>query len=154
MAAKSGALSGGIPVVIGVVILVAIVFYIGNLPGASPSTTISTTPTTLSQTNQSATLAVNLQEEINDSTAKGFLVNQSEFYSSSASQCSLELIDGCDNNEPSQFICVNQNYSSQISTQRMNIYSSSEVCPDFMLAGTLSCALQGNYCVVMRSGPG
>ena len=97
------------------------------------------------------TAAENLQQELNNSSQDGFSLNQTVFYSTSPSQCSRQQITGCDNNEPSQFICVNSQYANLVMSQYHLIYSRPTICPEFYAAGDLSCGTVQNYCVVLNS---
>ncbi len=99
--------------------------------------------------NITANESVNLTEELNSSAKAGFKLTQVMFYANSSSVCSKQLISPCDNNEPSQFICVNQNYATQVSAQHSSIYSSREICPMFYMVGSVTCGLDNNYCVVL-----
>jgi hypothetical protein len=96
----------------------------------------------------SITIAVNLTQELNNSATQGFALNRSRFYATSASDCSRQLISWCDNNVPSQFICVNQQSVGVVSSQYKSAHSTPTACPDFILAGSVSCGLVNNYCVV------
>jgi hypothetical protein len=87
---------------------------------------------------------------ISNATGSGFQMNATMLVANYSSQCVLQQISFCDNNEPSQFVCVNQAYSSNVSAQYHKIYSGrAEACPEFVLAGKISCAVSGNYCIVV-----
>lgn len=102
-----------------------------------------------SNTAASGTLSAVAQNAIINSTAKGFHITPQMIASNSSSQCALQLTTFCDNNEPSQFVCVNTAYSSNVSAQYQKIYSGKgQACPQFLLAGRLSCAVSGGYCTV------
>ena len=98
-----------------------------------------------------ATIAVNLQQELNNSALAGFTLNQTVFYSNSSFGCSKLLIVYCDNNVPSQFICVNQKYSALVLSQYNQTHQVRQACPMFLMAGTVSCGVSDNYCVVTES---
>ncbi len=100
-----------------------------------------------------ATIAVSLQQELNNSVLAGFTLNQTVFYSNSSLDCSRQLISYCDNNVPSQFVCVNQRYSALVSSQYNLTHKNLQACPMFLMAGTVSCGVQDGYCVVMESSP-
>ena len=107
---------------------------------------------TSNSTYQNGTLVVSLAQELNNSAGAGFTLNRSIFYAASSPVCSKELISGCDNNEPSQFVCINSRYSGALSGQYKGIYANSgRVCPEFLEAGNVYCGTLGNYCVVYRS---
>ena len=99
------------------------------------------------------TEAVNLTQELNNSASAGFSLLANKFHANSASECSKQRISPCDNNMPSQFICVNQQYADQISGQYISIYTTPQACPQFLEAGTISCGLDDGYCVVTYQGP-
>ena len=125
----------------------------GTISNPTPivnSTVNSTTaPPNITITNSSPIVLENLPEELNNSAQNGFDVNASIFAATSASQCSIRHITACDNNVPAQFICVNSNYSSEITAQYGSIYNNSrQACPLFMMAGTLSCGVASSSCVV------
>jgi hypothetical protein len=101
-------------------------------------------------TSGNGTVAVNLTQELKNSAASGFTLNESMFHANSSSECSRELISSCDNNVPSQFICVNQRYAGVVSSQYKTIYSKPTACPQFLMAGNVSCGLVSNYCAVVR----
>lgn len=103
---------------------------------------------------QSNTIAVNLTQELKNSAKAGFILNESMFYANSGSECSRQLISQCDNNEPDQFICVNQQYSGAVSSQYGSAYPAPVACPMFLMAGNVSCGLAGNHCVVVHQGFG
>lgn len=104
----------------------------------------------------SASIAVNLTSELNNSRASGYNFTSNEFAANSPAQCSLSLITRCDNNVPSQFICINieynQTYSSQTSKINSNL-SSGYACPEYVLAGIVSCGISQGDCVVLKSPP-
>lgn len=109
-------------------------------------------PVTQSNNNTSGnkTIAVNLTQELKNSAASGFTLNASMFYASSSSECSKEQISSCDNNVPSQFICVNQQYAVIVSSQYNSLYSTPVACPQFFMAGNISCSIVDNYCTVVK----
>ena len=100
-----------------------------------------------------ATIAVNLTMELNNSEQAGFNLVQSMFYVNSSSECSKQLISACDNNVPSQFICINGLYSENVSSQYQRIYTTPQACPMFLMVGNLSCGIASNYCVVLDQKP-
>jgi hypothetical protein len=92
----------------------------------------------------------NAQNEIANASVSGFEITSQMLASDNSSQCSLEQISFCNNNEPSQFVCVNQRYAANVSTQRVLMYAGrGEACPEFMLAGRLSCTSSAGYCTVV-----
>lgn len=97
-------------------------------------------------------VAVNLIAELNNSRNAGYNFTANEFAANTSSQCSLSLITPCDNNVPSQFVCINSAYSEIYTTQSNQIYSNfssgGHACPLFLLAGLVSCGTQDGYCVV------
>src|SRR5271170_3040364 len=64
------------------------------------------------QTN--ATVAVNLEQEMNNTSQNGIILNASVFSSNYPAYCTLIQIGQCNNNEPSQFICVNSQFAGQV----------------------------------------
>lgn len=86
---------------------------------------------------------------LNASKADGFVFSRQMFVSNSSSGCVLVQISACDNNVPSQFACLNQSYYQAYLGQRQAVFSRQpQVCPQYMLAGTLSCVSVGGYCEV------
>ena len=56
------------------------------------------------------------------------------------------LIAYCDNNAPSQFICINSAYLSKF-PHRTNSSGSVVVCPmAIYMAGSINCSCRSNYC--------
>jgi hypothetical protein len=97
------------------------------------------------------TVTVNtVAQELEESAGAGFILNSSAFQANSQAECSRILISPCDNNEPSQFICVNQQYAEAVSSQYKSIYTKQTACPEFLMAGTVSCGLIDDYCVVVQ----
>ncbi len=92
------------------------------------------------------TEAVNLTQELNNSAAEGFNLTVDMFSANSSSECSKELISPCDNNVPTQFICINQRFVGVVSSQRPPVRGA---CPMFMMAGDIYCGLDDGFCVVM-----
>ncbi len=140
--------------VIGVLIVGIIVFLVLVLYYPGPTAVHNASTTSVlggGAPPANATVAVTMQQELNNSAQAGFNIGQSELYSTSASRCSRELISACDNNVPSQFVCVNAQYASQVQLQYQSIYANPEVCPQFLMAGTVSCGIAQDYCVVQRS---
>ena len=130
-------------VITAVVLILAVTFLMyrgGELSVLTPSN------------NSSGTVAVNLAQELQNSAQAGFNLNESMFYASSLSECSMQQISQCDNNAPNQFICVNQQYNATVSSQYRNIYSTPAECPMYIMEGNVSCGLVGNYCAVMHQG--
>lgn len=114
---------------------------------------ISSTYATTNSTNVSVgAVAVNLTAELNNSRNAGYNFTVNEFAADTSSQCSLSLITPCNNNVPSQFVCINSTYSEIYAAQSNQIYSNftfgRHVCPLFLLAGLVSCGTQDGYCVV------
>lgn len=104
-------------------------------------------------TSGNETVAVGLAQELNNSAQAGFSLDEAMFYASSSSGCSKQRISQCDNNVPSQFICINQQYAGNVSSQYDEIYAKPGACPEFLLAGSVYCGLDGGYCVVLHQGP-
>lgn len=89
---------------------------------------------------------------LNASGADGFNFTQQMFVSNSSSGCVLARISACDNNAPSQFACLNSGYYQAYLGQRQAAFSKQpQVCPQYLLAGTLSCVSSGGYCEVNLS---
>lgn len=95
------------------------------------------------------TVAADISQELNYSAQDGFNLSMGTFRAGSASDCVKELAGRCDNNVPSQHICINQQYAALFASQYKEIYPRPVPCPLFMMAGTLSCGLDGGYCVVV-----
>ncbi len=110
----------------------------------------STTPNVITRHSE-----IGVGAELNNSIAAGFTVNLTTFYVISGSQCVRESISYCNNNEPSQFVCINSRYSGKFTAQRSKIYSNkSRACPLFVLAGNISCTAENYYCAVTDTYPG
>ncbi|MDE1860409.1 MAG: hypothetical protein KGH72_01700 [Candidatus Micrarchaeota archaeon] len=133
------------------IITIFIIFYLVGSAQQSTSTTTSNASSSSSTTVNQTIVAVSAQQEVQNAEKNGFTVNQSVFNATSASQCYLQLISGCDNNVPNQFICPNMAYKVELSQQYSLTYPKAEICPDYMLAGKLGCALQNGRCVVQES---
>jgi hypothetical protein len=120
------------------------------VPGAiynCPNEPVNSTP---NNTSRNGTVAVTLFQEVNNSIAAGFNLSKSAFHANSSSECSLQLIGPCDNNIPSQFICINRQYNRTVSSQYGAIYTMHpRACPEFFMTGTVSCGLVNNSCVVI-----
>ncbi len=102
--------------------------------------------------NNTTYVAVNLSSEITNSGLAGYNFTQNDFSVSSPSQCVRVLISNCDNNNPSQFLCINGAYKSSYEQQHADLsFNESGFCPEYILAGYISCAMQSNYCVVTRN---
>jgi hypothetical protein len=54
---------------------------------------------------------------------------------------------------PSQFICINKQYAGTVSSQHGSVYPTPRACPEFLLAGSVYCGLDNNYCVVFEQEP-
>jgi len=94
----------------------------------------------------------NLVAALNASRAYGFNLTQGMFRSNSSSECVLVRVSFCDNNVPSQFACINSDYYQDYIGQRQAAFSGQgEICPQYLLAGTISCASAGGYCEVVPS---
>lgn len=98
----------------------------------------------------STVVAVNLSSELNNSLAQGFNFTAGDFQSTSTAACVRALITGCDNNNPSQFVCLNSSaYNNAYLPQEQNNTSNkAHACPEYMLAGVVGCASVNDYCVV------
>lgn len=83
------------------------------------------------------------QNETQRAEQNGYTIGSSAFSCSSTSQCVRVLITQCDNNNPSQFICINSAYLNKFNNMTKN---GSVICPQYMLAGVISCACASNYC--------
>ncbi len=103
------------------------------------------------QPNSTVVVAADLQLELNSSLHYGFALNASAFASYNASGCSLQLVSGCNNNVPSQFVCVNSAYAGEVAGQYANIYRQPRVCAAYFMEGTLGCAVSSGYCVVTKA---
>ena len=85
----------------------------------------------------------------------GFKANTTMLMANNSSQCYLQLVSQCNNNEPSQFVCINQDYRAQAAAELKSLYeNSTRACPEFMLSGHISCAVVDGYCTVTRSASG
>lgn len=104
-------------------------------------------------TSNATRVAVNFSFELNDSQQAGYALNQTIFRVNSQSECSIELIAYCNNNVPTQFICVNSAHAFYVAAQYNQTHSVHQACPQYFEAGTLGCAVQGNYCVVTSTNP-
>jgi hypothetical protein len=150
--------SNSVIIVAALFIVAVIILFVLTMPqtppGASPYSSANAT-TTINGTAPNDTLvAVNLTQELNNSAQNGFQLNSSQFYSTSSAQCTRESISGCNNNVPSQFICVNSQYAGAVASQHQTIYATPTVCPDFLMAGYVSCVAVQGYCEVASSQMG
>ena len=57
---------------------------------------------------RNGTVAADISQELNYSAQDGFNLSMGTFRAGSASDCVKELAGRCDNNVPSQHICINQ----------------------------------------------
>ncbi len=89
--------------------------------------------------------------ELTTATNYSFKINDTMLISSFAAQCSLQLVAPCNNNEPSQFVCVNLQYASNMEVQYQSIYPNRSICPAFQVEGKLSCGITYNHCVVTQT---
>jgi len=97
----------------------------------------------------SGAMPANVENSIGNATASGFHITPQMAAANSSSQCSLQQVTFCDNNEPSQFVCVNQAYASNVNAQYKLIYAGrGQACPEFVLAGHISCTISAGYCAV------
>lgn len=104
-----------------------------------------------SNNTNSTYIAVNLTQELNNSYAAGFNLTKGDFQSNSSLACVRALIDKCDNNNPSQFVCLNSSaYNQSYLPQKNASNSTGYACPQYFLAGVVGCATQNNYCVVVH----
>lgn len=128
--------------------------YICGVPsyGCAMLGAIYNCPLMPANTMGNATVAVGLEHELKNSASEGFNLNSTLFRANMPSDCSLQLISQCDNNVPSQFICVNSVYSAQVRSQYAALYNGkSHICPMYVAFGNVSCGLEQGYCVVTDS---
>lgn len=119
-------------------------------PGPGPChCPISATNMTNSTANSTMNTTLSVMQQINYSSAYGFTLSQNMFHANSSSQCLLESISACNNNMPSQYVCANSQYANTIQAQYREVYSSPTVCPQFFMAGRISCSVTNNYCTVV-----
>jgi hypothetical protein len=93
---------------------------------------------------QSANSVYSYQNESQRAAQNGYALNGSTFSCRFGYQCTKVLITRCDNNNPSQFVCINSAYLADFSN--MSRTNGSVVCPQYLLAGTISCECASNYC--------
>lgn len=98
-----------------------------------------------------ATIVVNLTAELNNSAAAGYNFTANSFEANSSTACSLAQISKCDNNLPSQFVCINSTNEQSYLLQHQNLEGNGTVCPQYVLAGFLYCQVQNGACVVARN---
>lgn len=129
-----------------------------NPPGGSVSSIATTIApaSTLNYTNGSLSgnypIAVNLSQELNNSANGGLYLNKSAFASSSYPACAKVLISSCDNNVPSQFLCVGAYYADEVTQEAQGADANKpHVCPMFVEAGSIACGVSAGYCVVTDS---
>lgn len=91
---------------------------------------------------------INVQQELNASASAGFNFTMQTFASSSASDCLLVQITPCNNNNPSQFVCINSAYYQSYLNQTQRIVKPGVVCPMYEIQGTISCGFESGYCIV------
>lgn len=99
-----------------------------------------------------------VRRELNNTQHYGFNITSDMLAASLPSECTLVQVDYCNNNEPNQFVCVNEAYASNLKGQYGRIYNTTYpqmspgyVCPMFIAMGKLSCGLSGGYCTVIQS---
>lgn len=108
-------------------------------------------PFQYSSGNTNYTYIINVTGELNNSANAGFNFTANDFKTSSQSQCQLVLINQCDNNDPYQFACINQKYNLTYDQQYAAIVNHSTACPDYFLAGQISCLIYNGYCSVAQN---
>lgn len=114
----------------------------------------STSNSFYNQSAQSASVAVKLGAELNNSNSTGYNFTANDFASNSSANCALSIISNCNNNEPDQFVCLNSaaynnSYIAGRFAQELNL--TGKICPQFLLVGTISCTTLNGYCVVTHS---
>jgi hypothetical protein len=83
------------------------------------------------------------QNETLFASRNGYTLNSSKFQCGYSSQCAKVQVSPCNNNEPSQFICINSAYAGKLANSTSG---SASVCPQYLLAGVISCRCTSNYC--------
>jgi len=125
-----------------VMVVLAVAAILSGINVAAQSTSNNTNTTSV---------AVNLSTELNNSLASGFNFTVGDFQSTSSAACVRAQITRCNNNNPSQFVCLNSSaYSNAYLPQQQNNTNDSKgfACPDYLLAGVVGCESLNNYCVV------
>lgn len=84
--------------------------------------------------------------EISHASAFGIAIGTPQFSCSSGSQCDKLLVSKCDNNLPSQFICINNKYYGQYLNLTNGENKTGYVCPLFLVAGNIGCSCISSYC--------
>jgi hypothetical protein len=103
-------------------------------------------------------IPLDVQAELNNTKGYGFDITYDMLAANLPSQCALIQAYYCNNNDPKQFVCVNEAYASNLKAQYGGLYHTiypqmrpGYVCPMFLLGGNLSCVLSSGYCVVKIS---
>jgi hypothetical protein len=84
------------------------------------------------------------QNESMRATQNGYAPSASAFLCNSSAQCVKVQVAQCDNNNPLQFVCVNYNYLSEFANRTRS--GGPVACPQYMLAGIISCSCVSNHC--------
>lgn len=142
----------------GIILLSHAIVKRGSLPAShngSVNAPTSGAPNATSPNASSEYSEVEVGAELNNSISAGFNVNLATFSAMNVSQCQLEQISYCNNNEPGQFVCINSNFASGFEAQRNAAFADkSRACPLFILARNIGCAVANDYCVVTDTYPG
>jgi hypothetical protein len=103
-------------------------------------------------------IPADVQAELNNTKAYGFDITYDMLAANLPSQCALIQAYYCNNNDPKQFVCVNEAYASNLKAQYGEIYKTTYpqmrpgyVCAMVLLGGNLSCGLSSGYCIVKVS---
>ncbi|MCL5440735.1 MAG: hypothetical protein M1448_02540 [Candidatus Marsarchaeota archaeon] len=84
--------------------------------------------------------------EISHASAFGIGIGASQFSCSSSLQCAKLLLSRCDNNLPSQFICINGKYYGQYLNLTKGENKTGYLCPMFLVMGNIGCSCISSYC--------
>ncbi len=144
-----------------VVMVVALEFYFYGLTSTVPSP--SSIPTMGVKANSNSSIAAGryggasnmtpptpLSDVLNVTKMDGFSFSREMFSSNSSSRCVLVQVSACDNNVPSQFACLNSDYYPAYLSQRQAAFSGQgQICPQYLVLGTLTCESVNGYCEVV-----
>lgn len=91
-----------------------------------------------------------------DASGFGIYLNSSAFSCGYSNACKKVLVASCNNNLPSQSVCINPSYYDQYLQQYNAKYGNhTYACPAYVMAGNVSCScdLATDSCVESYSAP-
>jgi hypothetical protein len=114
---------------------------------STSSTTTTTTPPPTTTMNYSSSGSYNAVEEQSLAASYGENVPITWFSCTSSSDCTDVLAATCDNNIPSQHICINSKYYGAFESEHNSTFqNSTHVCPLYFMNSNITCSCAENYC--------